>query len=187
LGRLDELLHLWVPVGAVAILATVLTVGIVTEPERYAVGRAPQQPIPFSHKLHAGDNGVPCLYCHSGATRSRHAGVPPVSKCMNCHSVTKKDSRHIQAIAAAYEKGETIAWQRVYDLPDHVYFDHRPHVGAGIACQECHGPVEEMEVLTRVMNMRMGKCLQCHRGERNYLYGGAPEKKGSTNCAACHR
>jgi hypothetical protein len=162
-------------------------VGVLTEPDRLATGYAPAQPIPYSHKVHAGDNEIPCLYCHSGATRSRHAGVPSLSKCMNCHKHTKTDSEHVKRIAAAVEAGEPFPWKRVHTLPDHAYFDHRPHVNGGVACQECHGAVEEMEVVERVMNMRMGKCLECHRGERTYFYGPKPEALGSTNCWACHR
>jgi hypothetical protein len=184
---LDNLFRIWVPLGAAAVLTTVLVVGVLTEPEHLTRGYEPEQPIPYSHKVHAGDNRIPCLYCHSGATRSRHAGVPSLSKCMNCHSVTKQDSEPIKRIAAAVQAGQTFPWTRIHTLPDHVYFDHRPHVNAGIACQECHGEVETMEVVSRQMNMRMGKCLECHRGERTYFYGEKPDKLGSTNCWACHR
>ena len=170
-----------------AVLSTVLVVGVLAEPDRYTLGYAPEQPIPFSHKQHAGDNAIPCLYCHSGALSSRHAGVPPLSKCQNCHSVTLVDSPHIERITEMADNGEPLVWKRVYALPDHVYFDHRPHVRTGIACQECHGEVEEMEVVSRKMNMRMGKCLECHRGERTYLHGPPPEDQGPTNCWACHR
>lgn len=184
---LDKIFRIWLPIAAGAILATVLVVGIVAEPERYELGYAPAQPIPFSHRLHAGDNRIPCQYCHSGAVRSRHAEVPPLEKCMNCHRVTRTERPTIQRIAAAYEAGEAFPWKRIYALPDHVYFDHRPHVNGGIACQECHGRVEEMEVVSRVLNMRMGKCLECHRGEKTYFHGPVPELRGSTNCWACHR
>lgn len=168
-------------------LTTVLVVGVLTEPDRYDVGYAPEQPVPFSHKIHAGDNGIPCLYCHSDAPRSRHAGVPALSKCMNCHKVTKTDSPHIQRISKALEDGESMPWKRVYAVPDHVYFDHRPHVNGGIDCRECHGQVETMEKVQRVLNMRMGKCLECHRGERTYFFGQKPTVQGPTNCWACHR
>ena len=168
-------------------MTTVLVVGVLTEPDRYERGYAPEQPIPFSHALHAGQNAVPCLYCHSGAARSRHAGVPELSKCLNCHNVTKKDSEPIQRLTAAVEAGETFPWVRIHALPDHAYFDHRPHVKTGIACQECHGEVEKMEVVSRVMNMRMGKCLECHRGEKTYYYGERPDALGPTHCWACHR
>lgn len=187
MSLLDHFTRRWVPVGVFVILTTVLVVGVVTEPDRYALGYAPSQPIPFSHKVHAGDNAIPCLYCHSGADRSRYAGVPPLSKCLNCHQVTRTDSPHIQTIRSLVAEGRAVHWQRVYTLPDHVYFNHQPHVLAGIACQECHGPVEAMVVLERTMNMRMGQCLECHRGERTYTRGPRPQALGPTDCWACHR
>ena len=123
------------PVGTVAVLVTVLGVGWYTQPDRYARGYAPVQPIPYSHKLHAGTLKIPCLYCHADAERSRHAGIPDVGTCMKCHQVTKTDSPHIQRLKALYDSGEPFLWERVHSLPDHVYFDHRPHVHAGILCQ----------------------------------------------------
>jgi hypothetical protein len=184
---LDNLFRIWLPLGAASILTTVLVVGVLTESDRYTLGYEPSQPIEYSHKVHAGDNKIPCLYCHSGASRSRHAGVPALAKCMNCHQVTKLESEKIQRIKQAVESGETFPWTRIHTLPDHAYFDHRPHVNAGIECQECHGPVETMEKVSREMNMRMGKCLECHRGERSYYYGPKPDALGPTNCWACHR
>jgi len=184
---LDNTARVWLPAGLVAVLTTVLVVGVVTEPDRYALGFAPEQPLPFSHKLHAGDNEIPCGYCHSGATRSRYAQVPQLSKCLNCHNVTRTDSPYIEKIRGMVEAGKPLRWKRVYALPDHVYFNHQPHIGAGIECQECHGPVETMEVLERAMNMRMGKCLECHRGEKTYVVGPKPAVEGPTNCWACHR
>jgi c(7)-type cytochrome triheme protein len=184
---LDRWFRLRLPVAAGAILTTVLLVGWFTQPDRYALGYTPDQPIAFSHKLHAGDNKVPCLYCHTGADRSRHAGVPPLDTCMNCHRYARTDKPAIQKITALYEKGETLAWNRIYDLPGHVYFDHRPHVRAGIACQECHGPVETMDKVRRVMNMRMGQCLACHRGEHAYLVAQPSVRRAPEECSTCHR
>ncbi|MGZ6310784.1 MAG: cytochrome c3 family protein, partial [Bdellovibrionota bacterium] len=80
-------------------------------------GYAPEQPIPFSHKLHAGDNKIPCLYCHSGAEKSRHATIPSMNVCMNCHSVVKTDSPLIQQVRKAYAEGKPIQWIRVHELP----------------------------------------------------------------------
>src|SRR3954464_7944797 len=88
-------------------------------------GYAPEQPIPFSHKLHAGDNKIPCLYCHSAAEKSRHATIPSLNVCMNCHSVVKVDSPYIQQIRKAYSDGKPIEWVRVHELPDYVYFPHK--------------------------------------------------------------
>ncbi len=183
----DRLFRFVLPVGAVAILGTVVGVGWTTQPDRFVRGYAPEQPIPFSHQLHAGTLKVPCAYCHSGASRSRVAGVPSVETCMGCHRVTKTDSPVIKQLAAAFESGEALEWKRVHTMPDHVYFDHRPHVTAGIACQTCHGEVQNMKVLTREMSMRMSNCLACHRDPHEALPKGSPIKQGPENCAACHR
>lgn len=184
---LDRLFRIALPIGALAVLTTVLIVGWMAEPDRFALGYAPVQPIPFSHRLHAGVNQIPCLYCHTNATRSRHATIPAVSTCMNCHLVTKTDSPTIQRLTAIWKSDEPLVWKRVYELPDHVYFDHRPHVNAGIACQTCHGNVQGMDRVSRVMNMRMGHCLECHRDPRPYLPPGSAVTKGPTDCYTCHR
>jgi len=176
-----------VPVSAAAILITVLSVGWYTQPDRYARGYQPTQPIPYSHKLHAGTLRIPCLYCHSGALKSRIAGVPPVEKCMNCHKVTKTDSPYIKQIAAIYASGKPLEWERVHSLPGYVFFDHRPHVSAGILCQTCHGEVETMDVLYQEMSLRMGNCLGCHRDPHNALPADSKIQRGPEHCNACHR
>ena len=183
----DRFWRVVLPIGAAAVLTTMLAVGYATEPDRFARGYAPVQPIAFSHKLHAGDNHIPCLYCHTGAERSRHAGVPAVETCMNCHSVTRTDKPEIQRLTAAFKADRPITWRRVYTLPDHVYFDHRPHVGAGIACQTCHGEVQTMDVVAQHMSMRMSNCLGCHRDPHAALPVGSPIQRAAENCAACHR
>jgi hypothetical protein len=194
----DRFLRVGLPVSALSILATVILVGWNTQPDRFHEGFAPEQPIPYSHKVHAGDNQIPCEYCHTGARKSRHAMVPAVEACFKCHEVTKTESPYIQHLKKVYESGESFSWLRVHDLPDYVYFDHRPHVVLGIACQECHGPVEAMETVEQVMNLRMGSCLECHRGEREWMTP-MPERRddmvevksghptGPTTCNACHR
>jgi hypothetical protein len=183
----DRFVRYVLPPGAVAVLATVIGVGWAAQPDRYVRGYSPEQPIPFSHMLHAGTLKVPCAYCHSGASRSRVAGVPSVETCMGCHRVTKTDSPSIQRLTAIYESGEALQWQRLHTLPDHVFFDHRPHVAAGIACQSCHGEVQSMQTLSRQMSMRMSNCLACHRDPSEALPKNSPIKHGPENCAACHR
>ena len=190
---LDRFLRIILPVAAPAVIAFVFLVGWTTQPDDYEVGFAPEQPIPFSHKLHAGDNSIPCLYCHAGATKSRYATVPSTDLCMNCHQVTRTSVDSIQQLTEAYQTGQPIFWKRVHRLPDHVYFDHRPHVNGGIACQVCHGEVETMEVLQQNMSMRMGNCLSCHRSVHDYIRAPeyardvAPDLAGADNCNACHR
>jgi hypothetical protein len=126
-------------------------------------GYAPEQPIPFSHKIHAGENKMECLYCHFNADKSRHATVPPMSLCMGCHQQVAKDRPIIKRMAKLNEEGKSVEWIKVHHAPDHVYFPHRKHVAAGVSCQECHGPVEEMDKIKQVKEFTMGWCLDCHR------------------------
>jgi hypothetical protein len=118
-------------------------------------GYAPEQPIAFPHKVHAGDNKIPCLYCHSGARTSRHAGIPAATVCMNCHSLMEKQTTEIQRMKEAVQQGRPVVWTKVHNLPDFVYFNHSQHVVSGVACQRCHGAVE----------LTMGWCLGCQRSE----------------------
>lgn len=125
--------------------------------------RSPAQPIAFSHKVHAGDNGIPCLYCHRAAPSSSRAGIPSVSDCRACHLYISPDDPEIRKIEAYWEKREPIPWVRVYSLPDHVYFAHKMHLRAGIACASCHGDVASMQRVSRSVKLEMGWCLDCHR------------------------
>lgn len=151
-------------------------------------GYMPVQPIHFSHKIHAGDNQVDCKYCHSSARVSKHSGIPSLNVCMNCHKYVSevaattanadytKDfyDKEIQKLyeavgwdpATQSYTGETkpVKWVRIHNLPDFAYFNHSQHVSvAGIACQTCHGPVEEMEVVYQHSPLTMGWCVNCHR------------------------
>jgi hypothetical protein len=139
-------------------------------------GYAPEQPSPYSHKLHAGTNHIPCLYCHSNAERSPAATVPALSVCMNCHSVVAVNKPNIIKLTEAYNSGKPIQWIRIHALPDHVYFTHERHIARGFACQECHGPVQEMDVVYQWRQLNMGDCLNCHR------QNGAP-----VTCETCHQ
>lgn len=143
----------------------------------YNQGYEPDQPIPFSHKLHAGTYKMDCKYCHTGTETSRHAAVPPLNVCMNCHMVVKTDSPHIQKLTEAFTSGKSIAWNKVHLLPDHVKFNHAPHIKAGKDCTTCHGNVAEMEKVKQVSSLAMGWCVNCHR---------EPENKAPTNCSTCH-
>ena len=122
------------PFALTAIMLTVISVGWFTQPDRFVRGYEPVQPISFSHQLHPGTLRIPCIYCHTGVLTSRLAGIPPVEKCMNCHKVTKTDKPEIKMLTARYDSNESLQWKRIHSLPDHVYFDHRPHVYAGILC-----------------------------------------------------
>lgn len=181
-------------------------------------GYEPVQPIAFSHRLHAGELEMPCLSCHSGAERSRHAGIPAASSCMACHQFVTAPFEAIRAEAAlavteqrdpapivspelrklydAMALGEdlkpsrsatarSIAWIKIHNVPDFVYFDHRAHVTSGVTCQTCHGPVETMERVRQVATLGMGWCVSCHRDPHA---GGVTGRQAaaSTDCVACH-
>lgn len=158
-------------------------------------GYAPVQPIPFSHKLHAGDNKIACLYCHNAADRSRHATIPSLATCFNCHSAVKTDSPYIQKMKKALTEGKPIEWVRVHKLPDYVYFSHKRHVAQGVACEVCHGNVKAMERVEQKTALTMGQCMECHRGETTPINVKAkllPHVKNhqgqvaSVNCTTCH-
>ncbi|MDJ0839260.1 MAG: cytochrome c3 family protein [Acidobacteriota bacterium] len=140
---------------------------------------APKQPIDYSHKLHAGDLQIECQFCHTYARRSRSAGIPAVEQCMACHTMISPDKEPIAKIVKAYDEKEPIEWVKVHDIPDYVYFSHKRHVNAGFECQECHGPVEKMEVLYREAPMTMGWCVNCHQDNR--------DKGAQLDCWTCHK
>jgi mono/diheme cytochrome c family protein len=127
-------------------------------------GYAPDQPIKFSHKLHAGYYEIDCKYCHTGVEKGKSANIPSANICMNCHNKIKAASPEIQKIYAAIENDEPIQWVRVHNLPDLAYFNHAQHVKvAGIECQTCHGEIEKMEVVQQHSLLTMGWCIDCHR------------------------
>jgi hypothetical protein len=179
-------------------------------------GYEPIQPIAFSHQLHSGKLQISCLYCHSGAEKSQHAGFPASSLCMNCHNLITasredtlkeyeqaqqnrrparpKVSTELQKLYDALglddklqpdpsKPTKPIAWVKVHNLPAFSCFDHRPHVNAGVACQQCHGPVETMERVRQVPNLSMGWCVNCHR-ETTAVAG--KKVHPSNDCSVCH-
>jgi mono/diheme cytochrome c family protein len=140
----------------------------------------PEQPIAFSHKVHAGENGVDCNYCHTSARKSKHSGIPSANVCMNCHTYinegtitgTTEISKIYEAVgfdpdSKTYIEGyeqQPIKWVRIHNLPDLSYFNHSQHVVAGkVECQTCHGPIEEMDVVYQHAELTMGWCIDCHR------------------------
>jgi len=137
-------------------------------------GYKPEQPIHFSHELHAGTYKINCQYCHSGAYKSKNASIPSANVCMNCHSYVKPESPEIQKIYKAldfdpatrtYGKNQKpIQWVRIHNLPDFAYFNHSQHVKvAGVKCQKCHGPIETMKEVAQHSDLTMGWCVNCHR------------------------
>ena len=159
-------------------------------------GYSPEQPIAFPHKVHAGDNKIPCLYCHYAARTSRHAGIPPASVCMNCHTLLEKQTIEIEKLKEAVQQERPIQWVKIHNLPDFVYFNHSQHVQSGVACQRCHGEVEKMTRVEQFAPLTMGWCLQCHRehaeiptGEFQRAAMSLKQKQkavAGTDCASCH-
>lgn len=141
-------------------------------------GTSPEQPIRFSHKIHAGDYEIPCLHCHLQARRSTAAGVPSVNKCMHCHQVIATERPQIRRLTEYWRNREPIPWVKVHDLPDFVYFSHKRHVSAGVSCQTCHGPVETMHTVSRRAPTQMGQCLACHQQH---------EVPHGLDCWTCHK
>lgn len=132
-------------------------------PENIDVGYQPVQPIPFSHRLHAGEMGIDCRYCHFNVERSSAATIPTTEVCMNCHSVVKKDSPLLKPLRDSMASGKPIQWVKVHRLPDYAYFDHSRHIHGGVSCVVCHGRVDQMDVVHQVKPLSMGWCLDCHR------------------------
>ena len=187
---LDYILRIYLPVTLLVVVATYTVTYFVSRDERYNVGYAPTQPINYSHELHAGKMGIDCQYCHTAVSKGRHANVPAVSTCMNCHAVARKDSPEIQKLTKYYESNEPIPWKRVHKLPEHVYFNHSVHVNKGLQCTECHGQIQNAKVVAQVKPFMMSNCLDCHRNapERYpHLVNLTGLKKGPENCSACHR
>lgn len=173
-------------------------------------GYEPDQPIKFSHRIHAGENKINCVYCHTGVNDSRYAGIPPASLCLNCHNVirsgTNTGKTEIDKIHQSVDSGTAIRWVKVHTLPDFVYFSHAQHVNVGkIQCKKCHGDVENMGRIQQVSDLSMGWCIQCHRETNvnfdNKYYASYKQHKalesgkiskvtaqdiGGNNCSKCH-
>jgi hypothetical protein len=152
----------------------------------------PMQPIPFSHKHHAGEFGIDCQYCHSGTDRSRAAGVPSVELCMGCHAqfpLEYDELEGIQILKKHWKEKQPIEWEQIHRLPEYVKFRHNRHAQAGVECQSCHGPVEKLDKLYLVpdthvwpwlmptQKLEMGWCINCHRQN---------DQQASQDCLTCH-
>jgi len=145
-------------------------------------GYRPEQPVPFSHKLHAGDLQVSCLYCHGNVERAAVASVPPVQLCMNCHTLVARDKPSLDPVRASASSGQPLMWVRVHKIPDYAYFPHAPHLRAGVGCSSCHGDVKTMERIQQVQPLSMAWCLDCHRNPKQFLR--APEELLDTSWEA---
>lgn len=174
------------------------------------VGYAPVQPVAFSHKMHAGDLGMDCRYCHSTVERSSFAAVPPTQTCMNCHSKVGLDRPTLLPVRESFAYDKPIEWVRVHKLPEFVYFDHSAHLAAGVGCSSCHERIDQMVRVTQRKPLSMSWCLDCHRDPAPNIRAAAditnmawqphPERSGQSataptgrkvnppvNCSGCHR
>jgi len=138
-------------------------------PKYTRAGYQPVQPVPFSHKIHAGQLGVDCRYCHNGVEKSWFSNLPGASTCMNCHNQVLKDDPRLAIVRQSAEKNTPVPWVQVHIVPDYVYFNHSVHVTRGISCVECHGRVDQMTEVREVKSMSMSFCLDCHRDPASHI------------------
>lgn len=179
-------------------------------PATISTGYAPEQPVPFSHALHAGELGLDCRYCHTTVEVAARAAVPPTETCMNCHMRVRTTSEALKPVQDSWISGDPVRWKRVHDLPDYVYFNHSAHVTRGVACVSCHGRVDTMDRVRQEAPLSMGWCLDCHRdpaphvrpADKVTVMDWSPDRpaaeigaeilrdkhlKPSTDCSTCHR
>jgi hypothetical protein len=186
--------------AAVVLLAVLTFLAVSAWSRQPAIAKAAAQPIEFPHNTHVQTYKIDCQYCHADARRSEYAGLPSVERCMGCHRVTAADKPEIKKLAEYAAKQQPIPWTRVFKMPEFTYFPHKAHVGAKIACQTCHGPVETMTtvaattgptIVNDLLNLAgfkpapppltMGWCLECHRRENATRQTHAP-----LDCVTCH-
>ena len=153
------------------VLGGIATAGVTyyMTPKYTRVGYAPVQPVPYSHALHAGQLGIDCRYCHSNVETSGFANLPTAQTCMNCHSQVKPTSPLLAVVRESYATGKPVPWIQVHQLPDYAYFNHSIHIARGVSCVECHGRIDQMDVVTHAKPLSMGFCLDCHRDPAPHL------------------
>ena len=206
--RLALLVTATVVVGVFLLLA-----GFSTSAYESRVGIALDQPVPFSHKHHAGELGIDCRYCHQTVDHLATAGIPPTWTCMTCHSQIWKDAAMLEPVRASLKENKPLIWNRVNRLPDYVYYNHSIHIKKGIGCSSCHGNMKDMQLTSKANAFEMGFCLNCHRHPADFVrpqseifnmawsppenqkevgaalvkqyHIGLPEKL--TDCSTCHR
>ncbi len=201
------------------VAGAVIGLGLVTTVAAYAyfsyptvidTGYQPQQPVPYSHKLHAGQMGMDCFYCHYTVYRGAFAAIPGTEVCMGCHTNVREKSPRLELVRKSYATGEPIPWIKVHDLPDYVFFNHQAHVTAGVSCVSCHGRVDQEVEVRQQQPLNMAWCLDCHRNPASRIRPAdlvtkldwVPDRdpaeigreiieaKGlhpPTNCSGCHR
>ena len=127
------------------------------------------QPVPFSHKHHVGDDGIDCRYCHASVEKSAFAGLPSTQTCMTCHSQIFTDAPVLAPVRQSLATNTPLKWNRVHDLPGFVYFNHSIHIAKGVGCSTCHGRIDQMPLTWRVNTLYMKWCLDCHRQPQKYV------------------
>jgi hypothetical protein len=144
-------------------------VGLGGSPWTTDVGYMPNQPVPFSHAVHAGQLGMDCRYCHTTVESAAFAAIPPTATCLNCHAQIKTDSPKLQLVRDSWTNNMSIEWVKVHSLPDFAYFNHAAHVNKGVGCVDCHGRVDQMEVVYQAQPLSMAWCIDCHREPEKHL------------------
>jgi hypothetical protein len=209
---LDSVVRALIVLAVLGAPTPALLIAYGASPRTTAVGYAPVQPIPYSHKVHVAELGLDCRYCHTSVETTAKANIPPTQTCMNCHTKVLSESPKLEPLRQSAKTGLPVEWVRVHDLPDYVYFDHSAHVTRGVGCVECHGRVDTMDVVYQVKTLSMAWCLDCHRhpdshlrppehvanmkwtppdGQDPFDFGRAYRKTNSinprTDCSTCHR
>ena len=201
-------------IGVVVAVAALGSVGWALAHSAFTTGQGVTIPqiVPFSHDHHVSGLGIDCRYCHTGVETSAFAGIPPTATCYNCHKIIWSDAPLLEPVRESYRTGRPLVWNRVYDLPDFVYFDHSIHVAKGVGCASCHGRIDQMKLTAQATSLQMAWCLECHRNPEKFIrprsevFNMAWEAKDQralgerlvreyqlrptfalTNCSTCHR
>lgn len=159
----DRILRTVLVLVGLGVIGGASTLYYATLPTTLEPGYQPQQPVPYSHKLHAGNLGMECTYCHTSVFKAAYASIPATQTCMNCHSKVKERSVVLEPIRASWATGESVPWVKIHRLPDYVFFNHSAHTNAGVSCVSCHGRVDQMVEVKQVQTLAMSWCLDCHR------------------------
>lgn len=151
-------------IGIMVLLVGAMAILLLLPHTPYSTGQhqTPEQPVPFSHQHHVGALGIDCQYCHTGVDRSPFAGLPDTETCMSCHSQLWTSADMLAPVRQSLAEGRPLAWARVHDLPDFVYFNHEAHVNNGVGCESCHGRVDRMPLTVQAKPLTMRWCLDCH-------------------------
>jgi hypothetical protein len=165
----NKIPHLLGVGGPLVLITVVSAIWYYASPWYTDVGYQPVQPVEFSHKLHAGEMGLDCRYCHNAVEVSARAAVPPTATCMNCHAKVKLKSKKLALVRESAKTGKAIPWVRVHMVPDYAFFNHQVHVAAGVGCVSCHGRIDQMERVTLDQPLSMSWCLDCHRNPTPHL------------------